>query len=55
MRLLDTRRLQELELAYAKLTWLLGGRALQQIAPRQGRTYNPRAYLERGVMQLVAT
>jgi hypothetical protein len=55
VRLLDTRRLRALKKPYAKPTRSLGGRALQQRAPRQGRTCNPRIYLERGVVQLVAT
>ena len=55
VRLLHTCRLRELKLSYAKLTRLLGGRALQQRAPRQGRTCNPRVYLERGVMHVMAT
>jgi hypothetical protein len=38
VRLLNTRRLQELQLTYAKPTRSLGSRALQQRAPRQGRT-----------------
>ena len=42
MRLLNTHRLQELKLPYAKPTRSLGGRARQQRAPRGGAHMEPK-------------